>query len=169
MTTGLRLLDGLPGVRGLPPARRERLTEIVRFLTVGGMNWVVDLTVFNIVRALTGAQWVLLAKVIAVAVATVFSWVTNRHWTFARRATDAPGREFAGFVVVNVLGMAPPLACLWVSHHVLGLTGVLADNVSANVIGLVLGTILRYFGYRSLVFTGAREAATSDPDTPAVR
>lgn len=153
------LLDRLPWVRSLPAPARARLTEIVRFLTVGGMNWVVDLAVFNLVRALTDGRQVMLAKVAAVAVATLFSWVLNRHWTFAARATSAPTRELGGFVVVNVAGMAPPLVCLWISHHVMGLTSVLADNISANVIGVVLGTVLRYFGYRLFVFTGRRETS----------
>lgn len=150
------LLDRLPGVRNLPPARRARLTEILRFLSVGGMNWVVDLAVFNIVRAATDGRHVMAAKVAAVAVATLFSWVVNRHWTFSARATDTPSRELGGFVLVNVAGMLPPLACLWISHHLLGLTSVLADNISANVVGLVLGTLLRYLGYRAFVFTGRR-------------
>ncbi len=144
-----------PGVRRLRRERQGQGVEIVRFLTVGGMNWVVDLAVFNLVRVLSEGRWILVAKICAVAVATLFSWILNRHWTFAAYATDTPGREFAGFLVVNVLGMLPPLACLGISHYLLGLVGPLADNVSANVIGLVLGTILRYVGYRSFVFTGS--------------
>jgi len=145
----------LPGVRRLRPDRQDQVIEVARFLVVGGINWVVDLTVFNLVRALSGGRWILLAKICAVAVATLFSWVLNRHWTFAARATNAPGRELGGFVVVNVLGMLPPLACLGVSHYLLGLVSPLADNISANVVGLVLGTVLRYIGYRSFVFTGS--------------
>lgn len=160
----LPFLDRLPFVRTLPPARRARLTEVLRFLVVGGMNWVVDLTVFNIVRAATGAQWVMVAKVVAVGVATLFSWVVNRSWTFRARATDAPNRELGGFVAINLLGMVPPLACLWFSHHVMGWTSVLADNISANVVGLVIGTVLRYLGYRFLVFTGS----TPEPTAAAV-
>ncbi len=153
----------LPGLRRLRPAQRAQIVEIARFLLVGGMNWMVDLAVFNLVRALSGGRWVLLAKVCAVAVATVFSWVLNRHWTFAARATDAPARELGGFVLVNVLGMAPPLVCLGVSHYLMGLTGPLADNVSANVVGLILGTILRYLGYRFFVFTGSGQQGRPRP------
>ncbi|MDN6795497.1 MAG: GtrA family protein [Propionibacterium sp.] len=151
-----RMLDRLPVLRDLSPARRVRVTEILRFLTVGGMNWLVDLAVFNAVRAASEGRHVMVAKVVAVTVATLFSWTLNRRWTFSARATDTPTRELAGFVLVNVAGMAPPLVCLWVSHHLLGLTSVLADNVSANVVGLVLGTVLRYVGYRAFVFTGRR-------------
>lgn len=166
----LPLLDRLPLVRALPPARRARATEVLRFLVVGGMNWVVDLAVFNAVRAATGGQWVMLAKVMAVAVATLFSWVVNRSWTFRSHATDTPHRELAGFVVVNILGMLPPLGCLWFSHHVMGWTSVLADNLSANVVGLVIGTVLRYLGYRFLVFTGSSTTSTAAviADVPVV-
>jgi putative flippase GtrA len=48
--------------------------------------------------------------------------------------------------------MAIGLACLWFSHYVLGFTSLLADNISSNVIGLALGTVFRFWLYRSWVF-----------------
>lgn len=145
----------VPGLRGLGPARQARIVEVLRFGTVGGMNWVVDLAVFNLARWILPPGLVMVAKVISVAVAASFSWFVNRNWTFRQRATSRRGREFLSFLVVNVLGLVPPLLCLWISHYLLGLTSALADNVSANVVGLGLGTVLRYFGYRYLVFTRA--------------
>ena len=46
---------------------------------------------------------------------------------------------------------------LAISHDVLGLTSRLADNISANVVGLALGTLFRYWSYKTFVFahTGA--------------
>lgn len=152
----------VPVLRRFAPTRQERAVELFRFGTVGGMNWVVDLAVFNLARWLLPAGWVLLAKIIAVAVAASFSWLMNRSWTFRKRATENLGREFSSFLVINVIGLTPPLICLWISHHLLGLTTALADNISANVIGLALGTILRYLGYRHLVFT-----RTEAPDVQA--
>lgn len=153
-------LAHIPVVRGLAPATQERLVEIIRFCIVGGMNWLVDFLVFNGMRALLPLSLVMVAKIVSVSAATLFSWVVNRSWTFAARATDAPQKELVGFVAVNLLGMLPPLACLYVSHHLMGLTSALADNISANGVGLVLGTILRYVGYRTFVFTGRRRRAT---------
>jgi hypothetical protein len=43
-------------------------------------------------------------------------------------------------------------ACLAISHYLLGLTGPLADNISANGFGLVLGTVFRFWSYRKFVF-----------------
>ena len=34
----------------------------------------------------------------------------------------------------------------------LGLTSRLADNISANVVGLALGTVFRYWSYKRFVF-----------------
>ena len=66
-------------------------------------------------------------------------------------------QEFLGFAVVNVLGMLPAVICLGISHYLLGFTSLLADNISANVIGLVLGTILRFFLYEHTIFTGVKQ------------
>ncbi|MDP2014193.1 MAG: GtrA family protein, partial [Actinomycetota bacterium] len=44
------------------------------------------------------------------------------------------------------------IGCLYISHYVLGLTSALADNLSANVIGLGLGTLFRFWSYRKWVF-----------------
>ncbi|MHA7280916.1 hypothetical protein ACX80H_14345 [Arthrobacter sp. MDT2-2] len=38
------------------------------------------------------------------------------------------------------------------SHYVLGLTSPLANNISANVVGVLLGNVFRYVAYRFFVF-----------------
>ncbi|MFR2393816.1 MAG: GtrA family protein [Varibaculum cambriense] len=133
-----------------------RLTRIIKFCLVGGMNYLVDVSVFNLLMVSWLASHPLTSKILAAAVATVFSWVVNRQWTFRSHRTDNRLQEFIGFAVVNVLGMVPAVICLGVSHYLLGLTSLLADNISANIIGLILGTILRFFLYEHLIFTGKK-------------
>ena len=64
------------------------------------------------------------------------------------------------------------LACLWFSHYALGLDNAVADNISANVIGLGLGTLFRFWSYRRWVFpalpddASAEELAERDAVTP---
>jgi len=140
---------------------RERLTELVRFGFVGGLAFVVDAGLFNLLRFGPGevlGHKPLTAKVLSVAVATVVAWLGNRYWTFAARRTGNRRREFVAFAVANVVGMAIAVGCLAFSHYVLDLTSPLADNVAANVVGLALGTTFRYLAYRSFVFTGADRA-----------
>ena len=137
-------------------ARREvsnRVGELARFGSVGLIAYVVDLGVFNLIRVVLDTSPII-AKIISVAVATVVAWLGNRNWTFSTRKTQNQRSEFMGFAVVNVVGLLIGVACLWVSHYLLGFTSALADNISGNVIGLALGTLFRYVAYRRWVFTG---------------
>lgn len=146
---------------------RGRLAELVRFGFVGGLAFVVDAGLFNLLRFGPGellGHKPLTAKVVSVAVATVVAWLGNRYWTFAARRTGNRRREFVAFAVANVIGMAIAVCCLAFSHYVLGLTSPLADNIAANVVGLVLGTVFRYLAYRFFVFTGA--AGSTPQGTP---
>ncbi len=86
---------------------------------------------------------------------TLVSWLGSRYWTFSDRRTTQRTRELVGFLLVNAVGMAISLGCLAFSTSVLGLTSPLAENVSANIVGLALANVFRYVSYRRFVFTGA--------------
>lgn len=137
---------------------QQKIREIIRFLLVGGMNYVVDVGVFNALRATVLATHPVTAKVISAIVATLFSWVMNRSWTFKARAKRPILHEFVGFMTINALGLLPPVICLWISHYLMGFTSQLADNISANIIGVGLGTLLRYVGYSKIVFKAEKDA-----------
>ena len=130
--------------------------ELIKFGVVGAVAFVVDVGVFNLLRFGPGellGDRPLTAKAASVAVATCVAWYGNRQWTFRRRRTSAPARELLQFAVINLIGLGIGLVCLFVSHYVLGLQSPLADNVSANGVGLVLSTLFRFWAYRRYVFT----------------
>lgn len=141
--------------------------EVAKFGTVGLVAFCIDTALYNyLVFGLPGGSGQgpledipLRAKIAATAVATVFAWLGNRYWTFRDRRTAGRAREFMLFVLFNVLGLAIAVACLGFSRYVLGYDSQLADNVSANGVGLVLGTLFRFWAYRRFVFT--RELAGS--------
>lgn len=144
--------------------------ELIRFGFVGAFAYVVDAGLFNLLRF--GPMQLLehkplTAKVISVAVATLVAWIGNRYWTFADRRTASRGRELVLFAAINVVGMAIAVGCLAFSHYLLGMTSPLADNISANVIGLGLGTIFRYLAYRRLVFTAPPAVPSPAPTAAA--
>lgn len=148
----------------VPDAARSRFgaiaAEVARFLTVGGLGYVVDVTLFNLLRFEAGlgdGQGVLYdkpltAKVISVVVATIVTYAGNRTWTWRHRERTGLVREYALFFVLNGIAMAISVVTLAISHYVLGFTSPLADNISANVVGLALGTAFRFFAYRRWVF-----------------
>jgi putative flippase GtrA len=130
--------------------------ELGKFGVIGLIAYVIDLAVFNLLRFAGGEGPLfdkpLTAKVIRVLVATTFAYFGNRNWTFKDRTRSSFRREYALFFVFNAVGMIISLTCLWISHYILGFDSALADNISANVIGLVLGTVFRFWGYHNWVF-----------------
>lgn len=136
---------------------RDRIVELMKFGAVGGIAFVVDVGVMNLLRFGPGevlGDKPLTAKVVSVVVATLVAWLGNRYWAFATSRRASRGRELLSFLLVNAGGMAIAVVVLWFSHYVLGLTSPLADNVSANGVGLFLGTLFRYLCYRYIVFNG---------------
>jgi putative flippase GtrA len=141
----------------------------LKFGVVGLIGLVIDVALFNALRlgvfgADGWAQSALGAKTISTSVAIVFNWLGNRYWTFRRHRRRNYLREFAEYVIVSLGGMAISLVCLWISHHMLGLTSLVADNVASNVIGLGLGTLFRFVLYRYWVYGHHRSDGLSQQD-----
>jgi putative flippase GtrA len=131
--------------------------EMVKFGVIGGLGFVIDVGLFNLLR-FAGSPGALeskplTAKAISVTAATIVTYIGNRHWTWAHRPRNARHREALLFFVFSALGLGIALGCLAFSHYALGLHSALADNVSANVVGLLLGMAFRFWAYRTYVFT----------------
>jgi putative flippase GtrA len=129
----------------------------VKFGVVGLLGLVVDVALFNALRlGVFGddgwAQSAIGAKTISTSAAILFNWVGNRYWTFRHHRRRNYVREFAEYAAVSVGGMLISLICLWISHHWLGFTSLLADNLASNVVGLALGTAFRFVLYRYWVY-----------------
>ncbi len=130
--------------------------ELAKFGAVGLAAYVVDVSIFNFLR-FHGGEGVLFdkpltAKAVSVAVATTFAYFGNRYWTFGHRARTSFRREYVLFFALNGAAMVIAIGCLWISHYLLNFTSPLADNLSANGIGLVFGTAFRFWGYHTFVF-----------------
>ena len=144
-----QVCDSLRGVR-----RRLLEPELRTFLAVGGTGYVVDVCTFNVLRSVVPFDTLdpSVARTLAVAVAMVVTYVGNATLTWRDRSDGNRTREISLFVLFNVIGFGFSVVTLVVSHDLLGLTGRLADNISANVVGLALGTVFRYVSYKRWVF-----------------
>ena len=135
------------------------LAEASRFLAVGGVATVVALFLFNFLvhGFVTGhraplADHVIVAYVLANTVGMVVSYRGSRNWAFRDRPPRHADGGRAAFVIINLVTMSLPIGCLWFSRNVLGLDDPYSDNISANVIGLSMGLVARFYLFRTYVF-----------------
>jgi len=146
--------------------------QLVQFALVGGVGFVVDTAVFNALRLTVFDparihEGPLLAKTVSTIVAIAVNWIGNRYWTFGPHRSTRGAMEALEFLAVSILGMLVGLACPWVSHYLLGLDSALADNISANVVGLLLGSVVRFALYRHWVYHPRRANRVSAAATVA--
>lgn len=148
--------------------------EMAKFAVVGGTAFSSDVILFNILRTGTDLG-PLTAKALSLSLSIVVGFIGNRYWTYRERAGGGSASNISvqglAFVVVTVLGMAIQMAFLGFSHYVLGLTSLLADNISGNIIGMGVATVFRFWGYRTWVFRhragGSAEAVPDEEAVPA--
>lgn len=151
------------------PERRAwtLVREVLRFLTVGGLATVVSFLGFNalvhgtLVGAAPLAEQPIAAYVLVNVVAGVVAYAGMRLWAFRDRDAGDPVEGVVRFFVLGAATMLIPVLCLAFSRYVLGLTGLRADNISANVIGLGLSTAARFWVFRRFVFLDAGEPVPS--------
>ncbi len=132
--------------------------ELAKFGSVGAVAYIANLAIFNLLvhfpfspmseRPVTGS---LIAGVISILIA----YFGNRFWTWKDRPRRAMSREITLFFIINGIGLAIASAILYISRYVLGFQSAFADNIAANVIGVGIGTIFRFWSYRIWVFPKA--------------
>jgi putative flippase GtrA len=138
--------------------------EFGKFGVVGAVNYGLDLAVFNALLFTVFAHLPIAAKAGSTVVAATSSYFMNRHWTWRHRARSGTRRELSIFLAMSAIALGITEGCLLVSHYGLGFTSRLADNVSANVIGLVLATSWRFFSFRKWVFLNPEiDSGTLEP------
>jgi putative flippase GtrA len=132
--------------------------EAGKYAIVGAVATVIDIALFNIFISAeifeNAPHRSFFAKVTSSAIAIVVAYLGHKLWTFSHRSGhDSESFQLGLFVLVNLGGLFIALSCLWFSRFVLGFTSQFADNVSANVVGLVLATMFRFLASRRWVFT----------------
>ncbi|MFG2047144.1 GtrA family protein [Micromonospora sp. NPDC048935] len=138
-------------VRLLPERWQKFIHEALKFGIVGGVNTVINYAVFNALALTVFVNGQLKANVIATLVATITSYLMNRHWTYRDRPKSALRREYVLFFLFNGVGLLIELGAVAAAKYGLGVHGLLALNV-AKTVGVLLGTLFRFWSYRTFVF-----------------
>jgi putative flippase GtrA len=138
--------------------------EAAKFSAVNIVATVVAILLFNalahgipmVVRPGPLNGWPLTSWFLANCVGMALSFYGSRRYAFRHRRPSGPGGGALNYAVVNLASFAIPMACLWVTRNWLGWESALADNVSANVVGAVLGMAFRFWAFRRFVFKRQR-------------
>jgi len=129
--------------------------ELGKFFSVGALAYLVAVGGFNSLVHLKNAPLAskpLTASIISGVISILVAYLGNCHWTWKDRQRTGAKREVFLFFIINGIALLFGVICLAISRYILGLDSALADNISANVIGVGIGTIFRFWSYRTIVF-----------------
>ncbi len=134
--------------------------EAAKFSAVNVVATVVAIVLFNaLVHGLPGLyapgplKWMPVASYfIANCVGMAISFYGSRRYAFKHRRPTGPGGGALNYAIVNISSFLIPMLCLWTTRNVFGWDGVVADNLSANVLGASLATLYRFWAFRRFVF-----------------
>ena len=153
------------------PARFHKIgDEIAKFGTIGLINIGVNSAVVNLLWLtpwLHGSQ--VKAKAIATIVAATSAYFMNRHWTYRDRPKSSLRREYMLFFAFNLVGLFIEVGAVSVAKYWLHRTDLLVLNIF-SLLGIALGTLFRFWAYRTHVCKlepASASASAAAPSSPA--
>ncbi|QRP45143.1 GtrA family protein [Amycolatopsis sp. FDAARGOS 1241] len=152
--------------------------ELLRFAVVGGASFLITTAVTYVLKFTVLRENPVTALIVGVLVATIFSYVANREWSFRTRGGRERTHEAALFFLISGIALGLNALPQWISRYVLDLREPhlslfgqeAADFVSGMIIGTLLGTLFRWWAFKKWVFPteGARLRAVKEPDEPNI-
>jgi len=146
---------------GLYSRVRTMLPELLKFGIVGGIGTVIDLGGAAVLHGKFHVE-PLAAKAVSTSLATVFTYLGSRFWTFKHRENQELKREAVLFIGLNLVGLAIAEVVVGLVTYGLNLHGQLEYN-AASFVGTGFGTIFRFWAYRRWVFLAPGERADTGP------
>nr|WP_236667797.1 GtrA family protein [Nonomuraea sp. K271] len=128
---------------------------MAKFGSIGAIAFLIDTGAYNLF--LLGVELgPLTSKVFATTISATFAYLGNRFWTFRHREQSGLGREYFLFFLLNGIALLFGLLVIGFTTYTLHLVDPLSANI-ANIIGVGLGTLFRFWSYKKWVFLEATE------------
>jgi putative flippase GtrA len=145
---------------------QQLIHEGAKFCVIGGIGAVVTLGGADILHNhLAVGKYTSIT--VATLAATIVTFIGNRYWTFRHRSGKGTAHESLMFFVLNGVGLLIGYGCIWLVTSGFGLQGALWYDF-ANFLGLVFGTLFRFWSYRKWVWH-VQPSAEPQPETVYVR
>ena len=133
---------------------RQLIHEGSKFLVVGGIGAVVTIGGASALQGIGQYKAVTISTILA----TIVTFVGNRHWTFRHREGQGAAHETTMFFMLNGVGLVIYYLCIWLIKDVAGLKSPLWYLVTL-IVGTGLGTLFRFWSYRKWIWTAPGPAA----------
>jgi putative flippase GtrA len=151
------------------PARFHKIgDELAKFGLIGIVNIGVNFAVVNVLWATVLANSEVKAKAIATVVAATSAYFMNRHWTYKDRPKSSLRREYTLFFAFNLVGLVIEVATLSLAKYGLHQSNLFVLNIFTGL-GIVIGTVFRFWAYRTHVFKVAVEETAAAPAAASSR
>lgn len=144
--------------------------EFIRFGIVGGITFIIDNGIFYALTLTVMQQKATMAKILAVTIAVICSYILNSEWAFQERGGKRSPREATFFFIVSGIGIVINAIPLWFSRNIIGLSLVehggrlhsqlavsLWDFLFGSIIGMLLAMLWRWWAFDKFVFPKAPE------------
>lgn len=132
--------------------------QLAKFGLVGGLNFLIDLSVLNLLIALasiTAGFYAAVFKGVAFLVAVTSSFLWNKFWTFRALSIEHVGLQFAEFFMVTLVGFAINVGTFALVNDLIGPPAAVPPRTWANAsaaAAAVVGLLWNFTGYKFLVF-----------------
>ncbi|WP_405017728.1 GtrA family protein [Kitasatospora sp. NBC_00070] len=157
----------MTSMTGPKPSLRQKLSglsgEALKFGLVGLSGVVVNFAVFWFCMNGLGLA-TLRSNIAATLVAIATNYLGYRYWLYKDRDASSRKREITLFLLFSGAGMLIETGVLGLSEYGFGFDGDL-QKFAAKTLGLAIGTVFRFFSYRTWVFKALPELA--EPPVPA--
>ncbi|MFQ1001657.1 GtrA family protein [Modestobacter sp. SSW1-42] len=148
-------------LRGVHTSTRLLVKELGAFGVVGAVCFVLQIACFQLLYAHLGVGAVR-SNLIATVVSMTVAYVGHRYWSFSHRTRSSVRREYVLFAAINGVTLLLGLGVVALVRYPLGQDSALVLQI-ANIGSIVLGTVIRYLGYRRWVFTAPDVAPPGAP------
>jgi putative flippase GtrA len=142
--------------------------QLAKFMLVGGLNFLIDLGVLNLLIAVfqvSQGRSAVLFKAVAFGAAVTVSFFMNKFWTFGARSTAEALKEFIEFFVVALFGLALNLGFFSFVNDFVGVRWGLPPATWANISALTaaaLATAFNFIAIKLFVF----KKVSNEPSSP---
>lgn len=132
--------------------------QMAKFVLVGALNTLIDLGVLNLLMAISGIYFGIfysIFKAISFLIATINSYLWNKHWTFGKREKIFVPGEYLKFLVIVTIGLLINVTIASFVVNVIGPQFGIKTEFWANIgafSAILIAWVWNFFGAKFIVF-----------------